>query len=292
MQTPHQKMLHDTEAVANWLFERAPEGYFGQLAFGRATKVATIWLPGNRATRRPEILIRDAAIGGCTQRCYTEPLEPMRTQQCFVCWVGLDLDDPIAESDEVILQVLGSEWSLRCSHGGAGRHAIARLAAPIPCMHPDSMSIVKQITAPYVARLNAVGVEVCKADCRVFWFAGGAQTWIHQSPDFITPAIVAPTTFADAPTKPIIDLSALKPGIAEWARRFYDAGCLKSLDGHHPCYLVECLDVLKAHGERTRKTKSSCRPTSGAYLDLTADRIQLWVHADGKVIWSYEEPDL
>jgi hypothetical protein len=216
----------------------------------------------------------------------------MRDQSCWICWVGLDIDDiNVVEHGDRILLALGPGWSLRTSHSGNGLHAIARVGTPIFCHHSQSGSVVKQVTKNYVDILESIGVSVCKADCRVFWLVGGAQQWWQQSGEFLKTGIVAPASPRESLSVPTVDLSGLKPGIAEWVERFLRAGVIRSLQPHQTCYLRDAVEVIQAAGENVQ-TRSSLRPKSGGFIDLTADSIQLWAHADGGVIWSYEEPEL
>jgi hypothetical protein len=214
----------------------------------------------------------------------------MHNQSCWVCWVGLDIDD-VTDAGPVIA-ALGEPWSVRKSHSGNGLHALARLETPLFCTHAQSGTVVKQITASHVARLATAGIEVCKADCRVMWLEGGKQEWMRKDEGWLRPQIAAPTSPKEAARgRPVVDLSALKPGIAEWAKRFIDAGVIRSLQPGQSCYLKDAVEVIKAAGE-TAPTRSSLRAKSGGFIDIRADHIQLWAHADGGVIWSYEEPDL
>lgn len=289
-------MLKKLEEIAGWLFEKAPEGWFGQLAFGRADKTATLWLPGKKTPETAERLIRTAAIGGCTQRAYLDPMLPMQGQPCWVCWVGLDIDDTSPEQTALVRQKLGSLWSIRTSHSGNGLHAIARLDKPVFCQTSQSQSVVKRITAWTVATLEGAGVQVCKADCRVFWLVGGKQQWLHKTDEFLSLAEqpTLPPAASSVPAEQVVNTVECLPGIRLWCERFAAAGVLRSIHRHQTCYLDDALKCLEKHGEFARKTKSGRRGNKqpNAYIDISEDSIQLWSYADGCVLWSYEDPDL
>ena len=292
-------MLRKLEEIAGWLFEKAPEGWYGQLAFGGADKVAKLWLPGRKESINPERLIRASVIAGCTPRAYLFPTAPMAAQECWVCWVGLDIDDVGPEAAPLVRSALGPGWSLRSSNSGNGLHAIARLDKPLFCSTAQSQTVVKRITAPAVERCQADGIEVCKADCRVFWLVGGKQQWIHQSPEWldIEADPVPKQRPPAAPSMPIPDPGEqimTTPGVGQWVKRFIEGGIIKSCHAHQVCYLDDALKLLERHAEFCRPTKSkrSGNKQPNAYVDITPDSIQLWSYADGMVLWSYEEPDL
>jgi len=265
------------DELIDWLFEKA--SLRPQLGFAGRDKRAWCWLPG-AGKFRPETAVRaieKAPLRGCTQLAYANIFAPMAGQRCEICWVGLDIDaEDNPATDLTSLDYPGASM-VRTSCSGRGVHVIYRLAEPILCTHETANRIVKSITAPLVEALGSV--KVCKADRRMFWMVGGANTILKQTDERLTVS-TAPVIQSNTPTnEPLMDVSPL---IREWAGKLG-----VSIRKSTPCYVGDIIKRLADAGEIVQ-TRSSMRGNGqiNGYIDITPTSIALWSYADGHVIWN------
>ena len=265
------------DELVDWLFDRA--SLRPQLGFAGRDKRAWCWLPG-AGKFRPETAVRaieKAPLRGCTQLAYANIFAPMAGQRCEICWVGLDIDaEDNPATDLTSLDYPGASM-VRTSCSGRGVHVIYRLAEPILCTHETANRIVKSITAPLVEALGSI--KVCKADRRMFWMVGGANTILKQTDERLTVS-TTPVIQSNTPTnEPLMDVSSL---IREWAGKLG-----VSIRKSTPCYVGDIIKRLADAGEIVQ-TRSSMRGNGqiNGYIDITPTSIALWSYADGHVIWN------
>ena len=265
------------ETLVDWLFDKA--SLRPQLGFAGRDKRAWCWLPG-AGKFRPETAVRaieKAPLRGCTQLAYADLFKPMAGQRCEICFVALDIDAEDNPATDLTAMDYPHASMVRTSCSGRGVHVIYRLAEPILCTHETANRIVKSITAPLVEALGSI--KVCKADRRMFWMVGGANTILKQTDELLAVS-TTPILQSNTPTnEPLMDVSPL---IREWAGKLG-----VSIRKSTPCYVGDIIKRLADAGEIVR-TSSSMRGNGqiNGYIDITPTSIALWSYADGHVIWN------
>jgi len=275
------------DELVNWLFERAT--LHPQLGFAGKDKRAWCWIPGTKPMNHETVTraIKSAPLRGCTQLAYGEVYKPMATQQCEICWVGLDID--AEDNPGLPLAELSHGWfasMVRTSCSGKGLHVIYRLDNPVPCTSETAGRLVKAIAAPFKAEIEATGIHVCKADKRMFWLHGGENEIISRDDDlvFLPSFAFSPSQF---PMPRILSQDVpLSPTIRGWCEKLGLATNKK----HSPVYVGDVVESLRSLGERV-DTKSQCRGNGhvNGYIDLDQFSISLWSYADGHTIWAFED---
>lgn len=289
-------MNNSFQAIVGFLFERRPTNSVPQVGMAAADKRALAWIPGKVA--RSDVLdVRASSVKflGCTQRCYVEPRLAMDSQDSWLCFAGIDIDasdNPGWAFTTLVIrtaEAIGPEASIRSSCGGRGLHVFLRFSHPIwvgafPAAGTHTR-LLAQVLGPYLSRLEAAGVKVCKSDCRMFWIWGGANTWIQQSDQFVPTATIAPATpEARCPGATPTHNPNLGNFVNGWLQR------LGTAPGR--VYVGDLVARLRELGEPVT-TKSPCSGNGrlNGFIDVGAGWIQLWSYADGHAIWRAEDTE-
>lgn len=272
--------------VGAFLFEKLPEGWYPQFAVGRANKQALGWYPGKTVKH----CIPKAPLAGFTQLGFQHQDRSVIGQPAKLCWLGMDIDVPVATP--ALESVLASwpEASARASTGGLGVHVIFRLAEPIDTTWQDSRRVVMKLTKPLVQRCP---FPVDKADRRIFWMVGGKNRWIRKSPAFYTPSEIP--SIPSSPSSETItpeSLATLSPGVAGLLVRMIHDDIVTKAGNHIPCHAGTVIQWLRNQGwEVKTKSPMANEPHINAYLDVSQYDIRLWTYADHAEVWHWQDSE-
>lgn len=283
--------------LAGWLFEAAPDRC-PQIGVSDAHKRALVWCPGNRPLQGPMPVSR-ATYAGCTQLAFERPDKMQCEQTCWICWIGLDIDDQPGLDLNRLVAALPPEASLRSSASGRGVHVIVRLERALgPMLVQSAHKMVKQIGRGLAREVEAAGIKVCQCDRRMFWLVGGSQAWIKRTDRTALIAtalepVVCPAVAAAVEPAARSLVAELRPGVAQWVERFAASG-IRLRQGSNPVFIHECANVVEAHGERvqTKSHRGGGRRMNG-FIEVAPHRIWMRAWADGGgTVWCYEEVEL
>lgn len=283
--------------LVSWLFDKTL--YYPQLGFAGKDKKAWLWLPGDKLKPLSDIkrIIRTAPIRGCSQLAYRDSYSPPSKQQiCEICWVGLDIDDD--DNPDLFLPQIGAQENfrkrlgascIRTSCSGKGIHVIFKLDKPIECLTTSANSIIKRITAEKVSLCEKLGIQVCKADRRMFWLTGGRNYMLSIDKE-ATLAVDIKNLPEEPRTKNIepelTETFEVTPTIKQWATSLG----LQFIRRSNPVYVGDVVKLLREAGEKviTRSPCSGNGQTNG-FLNVTRHSISLFAFADGRVIWNFTD---
>lgn len=292
---------NEFQSLCNWLFERMPQSWSPQIAFGGEGKVARRWIPGAKPLAPDAPPLSQVAAGakylGVTNRAYHNYEQLMSEQFGFVCWLGWDIDskhNPGVDLYSLVERVdraTGGLVSVRTSCSGKGLHLIQRLARPValPLGSPSRYytAVCKILGMSVSRRLREQGVMVDKDDSRVFWMWGGDNRWLYQTDYLLDTKAPDLSAIEDAMPKAAQKQGTRVP-VSDWVRSWLSK--LQVEPG--PCYIGTLYDRLVALGE----SPVTCSSMSGngdlnGYVDVGADWIQVWSYADHGPIWRAEDVD-
>lgn len=262
-----------------------------QIGFAGADKVGKLWLPGLKPIVHEKVVQRmKLPLKGCTQLAFQDWFTPANDQECEVCWVGLDIDadDNLGvDLKQFALDFPEPISMARTSCSGKGIHLCWVLAMPIRTNSATAGRIVKNIAGIYKQKVEALGVHVCQANRRMFWFQGGKNETFIQS-DFMLELEDVVHAQIEESLPVSLDLS---PRVAQWVSEFQSRNILpKKPAKSNPIYVGDAVSALRELGEPIA-TKSTCRGNGqvNGYIDLLGNRIALWSYADGHTIWAYTD---
>jgi len=283
------------EALLSKIFRNSPAGYKPQIGFAGKDKVGKLWLPGKKRADSSKIT-RDMnlPICGCTQLSFKDWFAPAGEQDCYVCWVGLDIDaddNPgisLVQWADKFVQVHPTSM-VRLSCGGSGLHMIWILAEPIKTTNAGAGRIIKNIAQIYKSLAEADGIHVCQANRRMFWLSGGKNQTIYES-DFVLKLENIVSSVVSEEPKASIALD-ITPGIQKYVNLLTEKKVFRSqISQSNKVYVGDAVSALRELGE-TVKTKSRMRGNGhiNGYIDIKHNSISLWSYADGHVIWAYTD---
>lgn len=292
------------EELLKKIFRNSPSHSRPQLGWAGNDKVGKLWLPGLKAANPGKIASRmRLPFKGCTQLAFEDWWRPQNEQQCWVCWLGLDIDKDDNEGSDLI------GWAqefvkrqpcsmIRLSCGGEGLHIIYVLEKPIRCDPLTAGTIVKGLARPYKEMAEDMGIHVCKADRRMFWLMGGKNQTIYES-DFVLSLRdqvddLLKTAMNDCKQQSITCeqfQKSVSKRVRVWVERFVSGGALSENWGtSNSVYVGYAIDTLRRHGENPfTRSRMSGNGIKNGYIDITPDSISLWSYADGHRVWCYQD---
>jgi hypothetical protein len=133
---------------------------------------------------------------GCRGICVSDRRKLLTEQDVQLRWAAIDIDgsDNPELTTSIILQrvhaTLGNECAMRRSKSGKGLHVFLYLSAPKVMSYSQARACAKELTVPFVRRLNGNGVRCCVSGLPNLWSWGGFNCEAsinrpvgHQCPD-------------------------------------------------------------------------------------------------------------
>lgn len=281
--------MNDFAGILAFLFERKPEGTFGQMSFAAQDKKAMLWVPNNKGHEYP--LKTQPVFYGVMPGAFRHRDVPQHDQACWACWAGADFDD----LGDQFLHVIGllsehPDVSVRTSSSGKGLHAFLRFQKPILMGDKGHRSrVCKGAWRPLLDDMGLLPV-VDKIDYRTFYVVGGHNEWVKVS-DRFHPAPNVPGE-ADPPTP--VDYKfdePLAPAIKKVVDILAQHG-VKLRYGSTNIYTKQVYEaLLGTHYEfQTKSPMRSERHHINGFISLTPTTIQILPNADNMAVLTVRDP--
>jgi len=151
--------------IVSFLNERLPDGYKPQIILNKNKYM--VWMPSTKKKDKMPTCYNPDLIG-FTGRAYLNYLEPLKFQNYYIVWCGIDIDD---YNDWQAIAKLIPEATIRNSKSNTGLHLFFRLEKPVLIEAGVPSKIIKESMKPFIKRLVDAGLSeyICKWDGNNFW---------------------------------------------------------------------------------------------------------------------------